>query len=92
MERDISIKLVTVNDYPDFFHGATLMHSIEPTEKYTVVLNDDKDELYKTATFLHEMLHVFHGDNISTEDVEEIESKRRAELLQVLRILTEEGI
>lgn len=90
MQRDLSIRLVTVNGYPDHFYGATIMHDIKPEEKYTVVLNDDRDDLRKTATFLHEALHIYHQDHISHDDEERIEAERRTELLQILKILTDE--
>lgn len=59
---------------------------------YTIILNSNAAEDEKALSFLHECLHIYHQDIISTKDVEEIEKARHEELKRLLKISEQEAI
>jgi len=57
--------------------------------KIIVALNADLTEDEQAAAFLHEMLHLYHGDlNKENTTAREIEEERQEEMQRLLRINT----
>ena len=74
--------------FPESVHGVTLLTAkTDDHEDYVVLINSGLDSRRKAATFLHEALHIFHGDFDDHRSVKEIEAERRAELRELLQIL-----
>ena len=57
---------------------------------FVIVINSDCSDLTQTAAFLHECLHAWHDDFHDSRSVDEIEAERHAELIQILKLKTEE--
>ena len=88
--RRISIKQGEAA-FPESVHGLTLLTAkTDEREDYTVLINSSLNSRRQAATFLHEMLHIFHEDFDGKRAVKEIEAERRAELRELLEILIRE--
>ena len=58
--------------------------------KAFIMVNSEMSEDERAAAFLHEMLHIWHGDHEGTGA--DVEAERHAELMRVLEILKEEEL
>ena len=88
-KRELKIRLVR-SDGPETIHGATAQMRDDTGEKYAVWINSSRTGKCGAATWLHEMLHIYHDDFSDTRPVKEIEKERRSELIELLEILIEE--
>lgn len=81
----MNIKLSVIEErMPEAFRAFSRETS---ADKYTIMINEDIPELEKAAEFLHEMLHIWHGDYNSNMTSDQIERIRHAELKEILGIL-----
>ena len=55
-----------------------------------VFIDGDIDPDRQAAAFLHEMLHLWHGDKQDPRPLEEIEAERAAELRRIGRLFLED--
>ena len=81
-KQNINLHLVYAAGLPESIHGFI---SLNAPGKYTIVLNAADPERQQTESFLHECLHIFHGD-LEREDMtaDQIELKRHEELETIL--------
>lgn len=56
-------------------------------DSYYIVINEAETDDGRAAAFLHEALHIWHGDHDSGDDVDAIERERHEELKRLLSIL-----
>lgn len=84
--RELSIK-ITHTGLPDSIHG--FVSSTSPG-KYHIFLNAAETDSQQAASFLHECLHIFHGD-LERDDAAagQIEAERHKELESILFELTQ---
>lgn len=81
--REITIRLFE-EDMP-----ASIEAVSSKQDKYTAIyLNKNLPDQKRAASFLHEMLHVYHDDNTGTDTVQ-IEKDRRRELWDLMLSLLE---
>ncbi len=52
-------------------------------DDYTMVINSGMSEREQITTFLHEMLHIWHGDHDGGRSLEDLERTRTAEMVMV---------
>ena len=86
-ERTFTIRLFS-------FNGVDSINGVLKEDKesgYTIAINRDKSKEIQFAAFLHEMAHIYNGDFEKVGNVQEIESKTHAMLLQALHYLESEG-
>lgn len=83
--RSISLTIEEV-DLPESVDGVSTER--QPGE-YVIFINGNKDNDAKSGIFLHEMLHVWHGDHDNDMDTDELELIRHEELKRILTDLTE---
>lgn len=86
MKRKMKIDLAEAA-LPDSMNGVTLNEG--GSQDYLVAINSNKGDLQRAATFLHEMLHIYHDDFNSTRSAAEIEIEREAELKAIARLILE---
>ena len=84
MDRTITIRIVTEN-LPNGIRGATAM---KEKDRFVVLLNGDQDDPETVGSFVHEMLHIYHGDFESGLPVDQIEATRHRETLEIMEILS----
>lgn len=84
-ERVMTVRLVHAAGFPQGFHGA--VYPIAPG-KYTILLNNTDTDQQQAESFLHECLHIYHGD-LEREgvNVDRLEAERHAELATILPAL-----
>ena len=70
-------------DLPNSVNGAVSFNN----DKYTIVINSNKTTQEQTAAFLHECLHIYHGDLKSGDPADTIEAQRHKELISLLTVL-----
>lgn len=80
--QNISLQIIYAAGLHKDMHG--IVTSAAP-DKYIILLNADDTDRQKTESFLHECLHIFHGD-LEREDtaVNQIEAERHIELESIL--------
>lgn len=84
-DRSVSIDII-YGDIPDTVSGAV---TSQDSSRYTILLNSNKSEEEQAAAFLHECLHIYHGDLSSNRSADDIEAERHKELISLLTILKE---
>ncbi len=57
-------------------------------KKAFVLVNSEMSEDERTAAFLHEMLHIWHGDHEGADA--DVEAERHAELKRIMQLLSEQ--
>lgn len=72
---EVKIKVVEVF-LPEDVHG--MLQQLAP-DSYRVFINRNMPEDEKTSTFIHEVLHIWHGDFDREISVNELESLRHLE-------------
>lgn len=88
-ERELHIRIAS-RPLPDGTNGV-LWRTDE--NSYTVCIDSSQDEDGQAAAFLHECLHLWHGDmEDPARDVDEIERERHAELLRILERMAKERV
>ena len=75
---------------PRAIGGTTSPMPVKNGEGYLVWINTVHGEKRAAASWLHEALHIYHGDFDDPRPVAEIEAERRAELRELLQILIKE--
>ena len=83
MDKTISIRIIT-NELPDIVQGACIKNG---EDSYILVLNGADEDPATVGAFLHEMLHIYHGDHESGLPVAEIEAARHKEIIDILDML-----
>lgn len=65
------------------------IHGISSAEghHYTILIDSNQRQEEQAAAFLHEMLHIWHGDHESNKSTAEIEEERHEELISILSYL-----
>ena len=81
MKRDITLHISTAA-LPETIKGFSLPKSGSENE-FLVILREDLTEAEKTATAIHEWLHIWHGDHFSNTDMELLERIRHQELTDI---------
>ena len=82
--RNISIKLYTM-DLPEGIHAFVTQWGCGT---YWIFLNENENETQQTASFIHECLHIYHGDHERDDlTADQIEAIRHAEIVEVLQEL-----
>ena len=72
MNRTITISIISQN-MPEGINGATIKKA---SDNYIIFLNDNQNQADITASFIHEMLHIYHDDFNSDMTATEIEAVR----------------
>lgn len=83
METNIQLT-IRRDALPPGIHGAI---ATTGTNNYIIVTNQQETETQQAAAFLHECLHLFHDDLNGRGSVDEIETARHAETIEILEIL-----
>lgn len=71
-ERRVSLRIIKT-ELPEDIKGVC---SVCSDGSYLILINQDLDEREQEASFLHEMLHIYHNDFDSDMSIHEIENKR----------------
>ena len=83
--RDITINLYWA-DLPKTIHGFT---RILKNGSYQIFLNSSDSQERQTATFIHECMHIYHGDHdrpdLTTDQIEAIRHREIRDLLEILK-------
>lgn len=81
-KQDFSLQIIYAAGLPDSIHG--FVFSTSPGE-YHIFLNAADNKRQQEESFLHECLHIFHGD-LEREDrtTDQIETLRHKELETIL--------
>lgn len=58
-------------------------------DTFDIFINADQTEDQKTASFLHECLHIYHNDFDTQNSADRIEKTRHAELRRLVQLLSE---
>ena len=88
MDKTIKVRIVEA-ELPELVHGFCIAPRGDD-DKYVVALNDQDSPDRRAATFLHEMLHIYHNDHRSTRSASEIELLRDEEMRRILELLKAE--
>ena len=76
-ERNIKLRIITA-PLPSEIHGAS---GTGDGQQFTVLINEADDPERQAQAFLHEMLHIWHGDHSRPgAEVNETERERHTEL------------
>lgn len=85
MKRTLELT-ICCDTLPPGMHGAIM--TTGAGQHYIIVTNQQETENQQAAAFLHECLHLFHGDlNGAGGSADEIEAARHAEIIELLEIL-----
>lgn len=87
MEQTITLKIETAS-LPGTVHG----FSAKQPGRFYIVVNEADPPDRQAATFLHEMLHIWHDDHDSGRSADSIEQERHAEVQRLLSILNSNNI
>lgn len=85
-KRDFIVHLAEISDMPPKIHGCA---SPSSENEYNVYINGALTEAEKTASFIHEMLHIYNNDFYRDTPAEEIEQNIHNQLREALKILSE---
>lgn len=81
MQRTLKLT-ITVEEMPDGINSAI----IEPRgNDYMIAINNRLSQDEQAAAFLHECLHLWHGDCDNPKEADTIEAERRQELARLFR-------
>ena len=83
MDRTITIKIITEN-MPSSIKGFSMKTG---AEEFAVFLNGHEDDPDTVGSFLHEMLHIYHGDLDKSLPSDQLEKERHREIEEVLEAL-----
>lgn len=86
MNRQLTATIKTA-PLPATIHGVLQQSG----NNYKIYINSDQTNDEQAAAFLHECLHIYHNDSCSPELADSIEHSRRAELLRILKLLSQEA-
>ena len=82
--REMNISVFTM-DMPEAIHAFVTQRGCG---KYWIFLNSAENETQRTASFIHECLHIYHGDHERDDlTADQIEAIRHAETVEVLQVL-----
>ena len=84
MRRNYNLNIITTPLAPEV-KGLSMQP--EGKKEITIVINSSLPENEQTASFLHECLHLWHDDHSSNKDLDEIETARHKETIELLEIL-----
>ena len=79
------LKVIEIN-FPGKTKGAGCLWD-EDTGEYRIFLNSALSDEEKLKTFIHEMVHLYHGDFTSNGDVQEKESRCHSETKKIIESL-----
>ena len=83
--RDITISVYWA-DLPDTIRGFS---QLKNNGNFRIFLNNADSRERQTATFLHECLHIYHGDHdrpdLTTDQIEAIRHKEIRDMLEILK-------
>ena len=84
--RTIKIQLVTTDEMPESVKGVC---GGDDGSGYLVVLNGSKTPDEQALAFLHECLHIYHGDSSKREGktADQLEKERNAELKRLANLI-----
>ena len=86
MAETVTINIYRADELPQQIHGAVTGDG----NRYTILLNAGDTPARQYAAFLHEITHIYNGDLTTGQNVGEIETRTRRQLLQALELLTQE--
>lgn len=79
-----NLKLIEA-PFPEDIEGCTVRWG-ENSGEYRILINENLPEPEKLETFIHEMIHLYHGDLDSTgKSVDEVEARAHRETAEILK-------
>jgi len=79
-----NLKLIEA-PFPEDIEGCTVRWG-ENSGEYRILINENLPEPVKLETFIHEMIHLYHGDLDSTgKSVDEVEARAHRETEEILK-------
>ena len=86
MDQQLQINITTAQ-LPEKIHSI-----LQKTGRggYNIFINSDQTEDERAAAYLHEALHIYHGDADSKTPADIIEQERHAELKRLLQLMARE--
>ena len=87
MKRDITLHISTA-EMPTTVRGVSVPKRGGSKDEFLIILNEGLSDSERTAAFLHEMLHIWHGDHEAVTDVDLLEKIRHQELLDIAQGLS----
>lgn len=87
MDRTITIRIKT-EQLPESVRGVSVERR---PEDYIMLLNGREDDPETVAAFLHEMLHIYHGDHGRAGETDGIEEERHEELQNIIAVINKRG-
>ena len=88
-EQTLTIRVMTIPKLPETVHGLCAPENPRnPDGKFLIWLNGNDSEYQQTETFIHEMLHIWHGDHgnddMNVQLLETIRHKETSDLMQLI--------
>ena len=87
-EQTFTVRVMTIPKLPEGVHGLCAPEDPHnPDGRFLIWLNGNDSDAEQTYSFVHEMLHIWHGDHSSDGiDVQLLETIRHKETDDVLQL------